>query len=29
MVGGYEAFDDPYLYPGTLVLKNLLASRMR
>jgi fido (protein-threonine AMPylation protein) len=21
---GYEAFDDPYLYPGTAVLRNLL-----
>lgn len=25
--GGYEAFDDPYCYKGTLVLKNKLRSR--
>jgi cell filamentation protein len=27
MVGGYGAFDDPYLYPGTAVLRNLLDIR--
>jgi cell filamentation protein len=27
MVGGYGAFDDPYLYPGTTVLRNLLDIR--
>jgi cell filamentation protein len=27
MAGGYEAFDDPYLYPGTSVLCNLLDIR--
>jgi cell filamentation protein len=27
MAGGYEAFDDPYLYPGTSVLRNLLDIR--
>jgi cell filamentation protein len=24
---GYDAFDDPYSYPGTTVLKNLLDLR--
>jgi len=27
MAEGYEAFDDPYLYPGTSVLRNLLDIR--
>jgi cell filamentation protein len=27
MVGGYGAFDDPYVYPGTPVLRNLLHLR--
>jgi cell filamentation protein len=27
MAGGYGAFDDPYLYPGTSVLRNLLEIR--
>lgn len=27
MVGGYEAFDDPYVYPGTFVLRNRLGIR--
>jgi cell filamentation protein len=27
MVGGYGAFDDPYVYPGTSVLRNLLDIR--
>ncbi len=27
MAGGYRAFDDPYLYPGTSVLRNLLDIR--
>jgi cell filamentation protein len=27
MVGGYEAFDDPYVYPGTSVLRNRLDIR--
>ena len=25
--GGYDAFDDPYAYPGTAVLRNLLDIR--